>query len=76
MKLQTVTKVKKAVEAIENKEIIYLQDLAHQKGGINYAIKKLHELQENALSILNEFPESPARTAIRAYTEYVVDRKL
>ena len=63
-------------EAIENKEIIYLQDLAHQKGGINYAIKKLHELQENALSILNEFPESPARTAIRAYTEYVVDRKL
>ncbi|NCC98268.1 MAG: polyprenyl synthetase family protein [Bacteroidia bacterium] len=62
-------------EAFKNKEISYLQDLAHQKGGIQYATEKLHELQEKALSILNEFPESPARTAIKAYIEYVADRK-
>lgn len=43
-------------------------------GGIDYAVKKMEEFRNNALQILNTFPESPARTSLAELVHYSIDR--
>ena len=47
----------------------------HQSGGIEYSVRKMKEYQTNALSMLEQYPHSPAREALIELVNYVIDRK-
>lgn len=46
-----------------------------QKGGLDYATTKMIEYQQEALAILQEFPESPYRESLFTMVNYVIERK-
>jgi octaprenyl-diphosphate synthase len=54
-----------------NEVISYVQ----QSGGIDYAHKKMLEYKDDALQILMDYPESPARKAMEELVNYVINRK-
>ncbi len=45
------------------------------KGGLEYATKKMVEYQHEALTILNDFPDSPYKEALTTMVNYVIERK-
>jgi octaprenyl-diphosphate synthase len=54
------------------KEII---QLVTQTGGINYAAQKMHQYKDEAIQILQAFPDSPARKGLEELVSYTVERK-
>ena len=46
-----------------------------QLGGIKYATEKMHEFRNQALDILNQFEESPARESLQLLVNYTIERK-
>ena len=47
----------------------------HQSGGLDYARKVMLEYREKAFTILDQFPQSPARESLRDLVNFVVDRE-
>ena len=45
------------------------------KGGLSYAESKMHEFKQKALVILDNYPASDYKDALRLMVSYVVDRK-
>ena len=59
-----------------NKEKIrFVIDVVNDKGGIDYACEKMFIFRDEALSILNEFPQSDVRDALEQLVRYTTDRK-
>ncbi len=54
-----------------NEVISYVQG----SGGIEYAREKMLAYKQDALNILNDFPESDALNAMKELVDYVIDRK-
>jgi octaprenyl-diphosphate synthase len=54
------------------KEVI---QFVKDKGGLEYAEAKMHAYQEEALQLLDTYPESPYKAALQLMVNYVVDRK-
>ncbi len=46
-----------------------------QNGGIEYTNQKMKEYQQQALKILNEYPESPYKSSLRTMVNYVIERE-
>ena len=46
-----------------------------EHGGIDYTQKKMYEYRDEALTILNDFPESKVRSALEDLVRYTTDRK-
>jgi octaprenyl-diphosphate synthase len=46
-----------------------------EKGGLEYAETKMHEFKEHALQVLEPYPDSPYKDALRLMLNYVVERK-
>jgi len=46
-----------------------------QSGGIAYAATKMQQYRDEALQMLHEYPDSPARAAMEELVAYVIDRK-
>lgn len=46
-----------------------------ESGGINYARHKMNEFKQQALDIMNEFPDSPVRKGLQDMVIFVTDRK-
>ncbi len=46
-----------------------------EKGGLEYAIRKMLEFKDEALKILDNYPESEYKAALTLMVNYVVDRK-
>jgi octaprenyl-diphosphate synthase len=44
-------------------------------GGLEYAIDKMKAFQKEALSILEQYPNSPYKTSLELMVNYVIDRK-
>jgi len=44
-------------------------------GGLDYAVTKMKEFQKEALSILDEYQESPYRDSLALMVNYVIERK-
>ena len=44
-------------------------------GGLEYAISKMKDFQEQALQILKTYPESEYRNSLELMVNYVIDRK-
>ncbi len=54
------------------KEVI---QFVKDKGGLEYAESKMHAYQDEALQLLNTYPDSPYKEALQLMVNYVVDRK-
>lgn len=50
-------------------------DLVQASGGMEYARQTMTDYQQQALNILYEYPESPARTAMEELVNYVIARR-
>lgn len=46
-----------------------------EKGGLEYAQAKMHKFKESALELLNTYPDSQYKDALKLMVNYVVDRK-
>ena len=45
------------------------------KGGLEYSINKMHEFQQEAISILDSFPASDSKDSLKKLVSYVIDRE-
>lgn len=54
------------------KEVI---SFVKEQGGLDYAVKKMLEFKDEALSLLNNYPDSPYKTSLTLMVNYVVERK-
>ncbi len=54
------------------KEVI---SLVKERGGLRYAEQKMNAFKNEALELLNTYPDSPYKDALRLMVNYVVDRK-
>jgi octaprenyl-diphosphate synthase len=54
------------------KEVI---DFVKKSGGLNYAKEAMHRYYEEAMAILNQFPESEYKTSLSALVDYTIERK-
>ncbi len=59
----------------DRKKVNWVIDKVTEAGGIAYAAKKMEEYKAEALAILREFPENPARKGLEDLVTYVTDRK-
>ncbi len=46
-----------------------------EKGGLDYAVSKMMQFKDQALEILNDYPDSDYKAALTLMVNYVVDRK-
>ncbi len=49
--------------------------IVQRSGGIAYAQQKMLQYKEEALQLLNKYPDTPARRAMEELVNYVIDRK-
>ena len=80
--LNSVTRSKKRemIYIIKNQnrdpqKIKIILTAVEEAGGIRYAIEKMNEYRDMALSILYEFPESEIRNGLEELVRYTTDRK-
>ena len=62
----------------ENKnarKVKFVIDTVVETGGIKYATQKMNAYRDEALAILNEFPDNPVRKALEELVRYTTDRK-
>ncbi len=61
-----------------NKDKVRVRELialVKSKGGLDYSISKMKEYQQKALTILNNYPDSPYKRSLELMVNYVIDRK-
>jgi octaprenyl-diphosphate synthase len=63
------------LQAFNNKDIDYIQQLVVEKGGIAYTQQKITYYKEKALQCLQDFEDTPTRRSIEQYITLVADRK-
>jgi octaprenyl-diphosphate synthase len=71
---------RKMVNIVKNhnedpKKVQEVIDFVIRKNGVTYAAKKMHEYKDAALTILNTFPETPARKSLEGLVMYTVNRE-
>lgn len=54
------------------KEVI---QFVKEKGGLEYASKKMQEIKEEALALLQQFPENESRDSLKMLINYTIERK-
>jgi len=59
----------------EKKRVKEVIQFVKDKGGLTYAETKMHEYKSAALTLLETYPDSPYKEALRLMVTYVVDRK-
>jgi octaprenyl-diphosphate synthase len=55
-------------------KIRFVLDVVKDKGGIEYACKKMFTFRDEALLVLNEFPQSEVRDTLEQLVRYTTDR--
>ncbi len=53
-----------------------LIDYVRQSGGLDYATRKMHELKDQALQILEHYPDNEAKQSLILLADYVINRKI
>lgn len=59
----------------DKEKVKWVIDQVYSAGGIDYATKKMNDYKQEALAILRQFPESPARQGLEDLVVFVTDRK-
>jgi octaprenyl-diphosphate synthase len=57
------------------KRVKELIDFVKKSGGLDYAISIMKDYQQKAKNILNDFPDSDAKSSLLLMLDYVVERK-
>lgn len=57
------------------KKVKEVVDYVHQSGGIEYAQKEMHRYKDEALEILNRFPNNESQTSLHQLVDFVIARK-
>ncbi len=57
------------------KKVKEVVDYVHQSGGIEYAQKVMHRYKDEALEILNQFPNNESQTSLHQLVNFVIARK-
>lgn len=56
------------------KSVEWLRKFVEENGGVSYAVQVMEQYHREAVDILASYPESPAKTALRQYADYVIGR--
>ena len=59
----------------DREKVQWVIDQVSASGGIRYATEKMNAYKQEALAILQQFPESPARKGLEDLVVFVTDRK-
>lgn len=59
----------------DKKRVSEVISFVKEKGGLEYAVSKMKEFQEEALEMLSDFPVSPYRESLEIMVNYVIERK-
>jgi octaprenyl-diphosphate synthase len=59
----------------DKQKVKWVIEQVERTGGISYAIEKMNLFKNEALSVLNQFPESDAREGLKDMVLFVTDRK-
>lgn len=59
----------------QQKKVKEVITFVKSKGGLDYAIRKMHEFQHEANLILDSFPPSDAKDSLQKLVSYVIDRE-
>lgn len=59
----------------DKKRVREVIDFVKTNGGLEYAQNKMHEYSNQALSLLDEFPDNDYRKSLRTMVEYVMERE-
>ena len=59
----------------DKKRVAAVIQFVKDKNGLHYAEQKMAQFQQEALQILNNFPESDYRDALSLMVNYVIERK-
>jgi octaprenyl-diphosphate synthase len=59
----------------DKKKVGEVIELVKQSGGIEYAAQKMNEYKQQAIAMLDKYPETPARNAMIELVNYAIDRK-
>jgi octaprenyl-diphosphate synthase len=59
----------------DKEKVKWVIDMVEESGGIRYAAEKMNEYKNEALQILRQFAETPARKGLEDMVKYVTDRK-
>lgn len=59
----------------DKKRVKQVIAMVKEKGGLSYAESKMHEFKKQALELLDNYPSSDYKDALRLMVSYVVDRK-
>ena len=59
----------------DDKKVKEVIDFVISGGGIEYARKRMMDYREEALNLLDSFPENPARESLRQLVVYTTERK-
>ncbi|HRH47770.1 MAG TPA: polyprenyl synthetase family protein [Panacibacter sp.] len=62
-------------ESSKKEKIKFVIDAVDNSGGIAYAYKKMFEYRDEALAILNQFPDGEVKEALEQLVRYTTDRK-
>lgn len=62
-------------QSTDRKKVAEVISLVQASGGIEYAAGKMEEYRVEALRLLHEYPDSPARAAMEELVNYAIDRK-
>lgn len=70
----------KIINVIKNdnqnaEKVKWVIDTVRINGGLDYAVKRMNEYKEEALKILNTFPDSEAKTSVAQLIEFTIQRK-
>ena len=52
-----------------------LTDFAKENKGIEYAYSKMQRIKEKTLTLLNDFPDSEAKTSLILLSDYIIERE-
>ena len=60
----------------DKKKVRKLIALVKEKGGLDFALQKMQSFQDEALTLLNDFPQDEYRDALALMVNYVIERKV
>lgn len=63
------------LNAIDDKNIILLQQMADELGGLDYAKSVMDSLKQKAIKIIEPIKDPHIKTALEDYISYIVDRE-
>lgn len=76
----TRSEKRKIINIIKNhnnnpEKVRFVIDQVNNSGGIEYARGKMKIYHDEAITLLNEFPDSPSKNSLKALVDYTIERK-